>query len=370
MLKFSDLDAAVGEGIISRDQAARLRDFARRSQGPDEDAMEFIHDTRDEPFRLFRGFRDFFIFIGIIILSVGVSALAIGYLGMSVAIDDVLDLTEGLRMRAVVISLALVVFGIALAEWITRLQRLPLSSLAISLAVAVWSSQLLVTLVVALAPGVFSNYDTGVALLSWLYYLGALLGMAAFYWRYRLPFALLPMAGSVVGLVYFMVRAGTQPDWSEHDGRLLIGGLGVAVFLAAMYFDFQDRLRVKRFAECAFWLHLLASPMIVHALLLGNASGTPDLPLVLGAMAALALIALLIDRRALLVSGLIYFGVAIGQIVSSSALLSEHEFAVTASLLGASVLVLGLLWSPIRNVVVGALPLGALKDRLPPVTAH
>lgn len=369
MLKLSDLNAAVGEGIISRDQAERLRDFAQRSVGMDDDTMEFVHDTRDEPFRLFRGFRDFFIFIGIIIFAVGLSGLAAGYLGGGTDYEDILTFSYSLRIRAVGLTFGLVVIGVALAEWITRRQRLPLSSLVTSLALAAWSAQFVVTIAASVLPGIFTETRDAAVILTWLYFLGAILGMLVFYWRYKLPFALLPLAGSVVGLLYFFIAAAVGPEWSGEHGRILIGCLGVGVFVAAMWFDVKDRLRVKRFSECAFWLHLLASPMIVHALLLGNASGTPNLALVLGSLAILAFLALLIDRRALLVSGLIYFAVAIGQIVASSSILSEHEFAFTASLLGASVLCLGLGWTPIRRVLVNALPLGGLKSFLPPVAA-
>ncbi len=43
-------------------------------------------------------------------------------------------------------------------------------------------------------------------------------------------------------------------------------GCGLAVFAAAMAFDISDRERVTRRADCAFWLHLLAAPLIVHSL--------------------------------------------------------------------------------------------------------
>src|SRR5438874_3733945 len=37
--------------------------------------------------------------------------------------------------------------------------------------------------------------------------------------------------------------------------------------LAAMAFDASDRERATRRADCAFWLHLLAAPLIVHSLI-------------------------------------------------------------------------------------------------------
>ena len=34
-----------------------------------------------------------------------------------------------------------------------------------------------------------------------------------------------------------------------------------------MYYDLSDRTRTTRLADCAFWLHLLAAPLIVHSLI-------------------------------------------------------------------------------------------------------
>lgn len=360
MLKMTDLEAAVAEGIISQAQAERLRDFARRlSAGSDSEALEFSQDTRDEPFRLLRGFRDFFIAIGIAIFAVGLTSLLYSFTVESGGIE-----TAAIRDRVwnVVLVAVLLLVGIALAEWITRRLRLPLSSLVTAIAFGVWSAGFAIMLCALLAPSVFSDNDAVYALVPWLAFLGAVFGLIGFYWRYRLPFTLLPLAASVAGFIYFVLYATFEASWTDLHTRLLIGVLGVAVFLAAMWFDMKDPLRARRFAECGFWLHLLAAPMMVHALLLGH-----NLVLILGSMAVLALIALLIDRRALLVAGLSYLAVAIAQIVSRSEALGGLEFAVTASVLGACVLCLGLGWTPIRRLVLEAVPADGLKARLPPV---
>ena len=89
---------------------------------------------------------------------------------------------------------------------------------------------------------------------------------AAFYWRFKLPFALLPLAASLViaalGVASFLVpHAPAVADTVV----LLVCGLGV--FAAAMSFDASDRERLTRRADCAFWLHLLAAPLIVHSVI-------------------------------------------------------------------------------------------------------
>jgi len=367
MLKMSDLEAAVAEGIISQAQAERLRDFARRlTAGGDSEALEFSQDTRDEPFRLLRGFRDVFIAIGIAIFAVGLSSLTYSF---TTEFVDFPELALRDRVWNLAMEIVLLVVGMVLAEWITRRQRLPLASLVISIAFGVWSAGVAVMLCNLVAPSLFTDETPALALVRWLSGLGAFLGLIGFYWRYRLPFTLLPLAASAAGFILFALSATFANAWTDLHARILIGVLGVVVFLAAMWFDMKDPLRVKRFAECGFWLHLLAAPMMVHALLLGQTGNAPDLLLILGAMAVLALVALLIDRRALLVAGLSYLAVAIAQIVSRSEALGGLEFAVTASVLGACVLCLGLGWTPIRRLVLAAVPADGLKAHLPPVAS-
>lgn len=366
MLKMSDLEAAAAEGIISRDQAARLLDFANRLAGTSDEAIEVSDDTRDEPFRLLRGFRDFFIAIGIAIFSVGITTLAVTGAGWSGTMNVWAGSNESWMF---VYALGLTGTGVVLAEWITRRQRLPLSSLMTSVAFALWSALLLTTFFIMIWEPAHSKAEWAGAIVPWLMFLGAVIGTTLFYWRYRLPFALLLLAGCFAGFVYFLLSAVLHDQWTDAHARSVIGVLGVLGFAVAMWFDAKDPLRVTRFSECGFWLHLLAAPMMVHSLLFNQFDGEPNLALILGSMAVLALVALLIDRRALLVAGLSYLAVAITQVVSRSEFLDGFEFAVTASILGAAVLFLGLGWTPIRRGLINAVPLGSLKSMLPPVAA-
>ncbi len=87
--------------------------------------------------------------------------------------------------------------------------------------------------------------------------------------------------------------------------------LGVGVFLFAMWWDASDPRRETRRSDVAFWLHLLAAPLIVHPVfsLLGltdGAASTLDAAVVILLYVVLGLVALAIDRRALLVSALAY----------------------------------------------------------------
>lgn len=373
MLTKSDLDAAAAEGIISKQQALQLSDFAARLGRTGDAALDFSQDTRDEPFRLLKGFRDIFIAIGVVIFAVGLSSVAKEFYNGDWWRTSAPFFQGTYALSDVAIALGLVAAGVLLAEWVTRIQRLPLSSLVLAVVIAFWAAVLSTTLLRYVLPDAAVTRPIDAASLALLPLSGAILGLILFYWRYRLPFALLPLVAAAAWFIYALLQSIFAITHIEGFQRVTIGVLGLMVFALAMWFDLKDRLRVTRFSECAFWLHLLAAPMLVHSLLVGNnvsgISGEPNIAFVLGVMAMLALLALAIDRRALLVSGLSYFAVAIGGIIYRTEIFEGMEFAFTAFIFGVVVLCLGLGWASIRRIIVRLLPFSSLKERLPPVAA-
>ncbi len=86
----------------------------------------------------------------------------------------------------------------------------------------------------------------------------------------------------------------------------------------------------------------------------------------MGALAVyitMGLIALTIDRRALLVSALAYVLVTLTWLFDRFGAV-ELNVALTALVIGSALLTLSAFWSPIRTVIVGKLPVG-LQERLP-----
>ena len=134
------------------------------------------------------------------------------------------------------------------------------------------------------------------------------------HWRtFRVPITVAAGAAAVAAIAVSLLRRrlGRQID----DMRNLILGfvllLGVGTFLFAMRWDSSDPARITRRSDVAFWLHLLAAPMIVHPVfsLLGLNDGSASVGegvLVIILYVLIALAALAIDRRALLVSALAY----------------------------------------------------------------
>jgi hypothetical protein len=88
--------------------------------------------------------------------------------------------------------------------------------------------------------------------------------------------------------------------------------------------------------------------------------------LIAGTVALLTLVALVIDRRALLVSALIYLGSVIAYAITSSSSDNAGVFFATLLILGVTVLALGAGWAPLRRHIIALLS-PALATRLPPV---
>jgi hypothetical protein len=359
MLKDTDIDAAVAQGIVTEAQATALRELARQR------AIELGHEER---FRFLKGFNDVFFTIGVVLFLLGV-----GYFmpwGVS-----------GLLFTAAIVW--------ALAEILVRQLRLVLPGILLVIvfvslvfAVSVWlpAERWAGAEIKREIPTAFSflqslQYYPGGPLLFTVRALVPAAAAGAFYWRFKLPFALVPMAVSLVvgglGVASFLVPHAPAVADTIFS---LVSGLGL--FAAAMSFDIADRERVTRWADCAFWLHLLAAPLIVRSVMkllaapLDMAQMNAALALaVMVTVAILAVVAVLIDRRALLVSGLAYLGWAIGYTLADAGRGGAFTVAATLVILGALVLTLGTGWVALRRLLLPLLP-PAIANRLPPVPAR
>src|SRR5262249_14685448 len=77
---------------------------------------------------------------------------------------------------------------------------------------------------------------------------------------------------------------------------------------------------------------------------------------IVGIAAVLTLVAILIDRRALLVSALAYLGAVIGYAITGTATDRTAIFFATLVILGVLVLTIGVAWFPLRRALVRLLP--------------
>ena len=374
MLHEADLEAAVADGIVTTEQAAALRSLAERRAR--EHALAVGHEER---FHFMRSFNDFFFAIGVALLGGGLAfftaAVPLNSLFGALIVWALAELLVA-RMRLVLPGILLACFFVAfillaapvdfwfaastqtppgfdaLRDWFTNTRRT-----AAMRASDVWPPMLIAYALIGSAAGL------------------------VFYARFRLPFALLLVAG---GLVCAAIAATHlyYPLTARYFEPYVLLVCGFAVFAAAMAFDTSDRERLTRRADCAFWLHLLAAPLIVHSLIELVWARTPGVGRLASTLTAesavaialivavLATIAVITDRRALLVSALTYLGVVIGYAIANTigqqGADKSFVFFATLVVLGALVLALGVGWQPMRRLLLSLLS-PALANRLPPV---
>ncbi len=194
-------------------------------------------------------------------------------------------------------------------------------------------------------------------------------GLTWLHWRrFRVPITVAAGAAALIGMVVGLLIAIT-PDLLKRMNFILFAA-GIAVFVFAMYWDMTDPLRQTRRADVAFWLHLLAAPLIVHPVftlfgLLDRDVGVGGAMVVMLLYVIMAVIALVIDRRALMVSALVYVLAAISAVLEKFGAVGVNV-ALTALLIGSALLMLSAFWHVSRARVVGCLP-GAWRSRLPPL---
>lgn len=348
MYSESDLQAAVDAKVFTPEAAMAFRShIASVRSAPAAD---------EESFRLITGFNDIFVSIAAIILL-----MAVGWIGASIhpALGGAF------------------VAGSAwfLAEYFTRKRRMALPS---------------IVLVLAFSGGVFATmvgflFEHGEAIFG--QHLGHTLGAILFgtialvtaaatwaHWkRFMVPITVAAgtaaLAATAVALVLSITGMPEQPDALVMS---LVLTAGIGVFALAMWWDRSDRVRQTRRSDVAFWLHLLAAPMIAHPVfhLLGvtegNDIGSGAAVMVVAIYVLFGLIALAIDRRALLVSALAYVLFALTQLFREFGAV-ELNVALTAFVIGSALLLLSAFWQNARAVVVGMLP-DNLANQLPATT--
>ncbi|WP_404369966.1 hypothetical protein AB5I39_00740 [Sphingomonas sp. MMS24-J45] len=337
MYSESDIDGAVTAGAISAQAAAALRNhIAASNAAPAVD---------EEHFRLLSGFNDIFVSIAIALVLT-----AVAWIGKSI--------TTPLAGALVAIT------AWSLAEYFTRARRMALPSILLLLAfvggVAATFVGVLVELKLDLSDSTSAAIGAGIALIA--------TGAAWLHWRrFMVPITVAAGAGAAVAVVVGLVMAALPGAKEAIYPLLLLCGL--AVFALAMRWDMSDRERRTRRSDVAFWLHLAAAPMIAHPVfhmlgVFGGDIGIGTALIVLALYLAFAFVALAVDRRALLVSSLVYVLYAMYALFQNAGAV-ELAWAFTALVIGSALLTLSAFWPTMRRMVVATL--GNLGDRLPPV---
>ncbi|MGI9351595.1 MAG: hypothetical protein ACR2O3_08535 [Rhizobiaceae bacterium] len=354
------LEIAFARGIISESQANAIRLLDSEKAAPE---MRLYHqeDNDDEGFRFVTGFSDIFIALGIIILLTGIVRTGL------------LDSVGGTFL------IAILCWG--LSEIVATWQRRSLPSIVSAAGFVTTISAAVFAHVGSIQPAsLFREPDVVLVFthnINWILPLLLLLSSLFYYWRFRLPFALFISALSFAATIF----AGLLNilDSSQISPAIIpaLVGSGLAIFCSAIFFDAQDPERKTRLSDNAFWLHLVASPLIVHSIMWQSAiwltgseqfstqsldqAAFPLSIVVLLIFLILMIIALIINRRAMLVSSLIYVTLALTYLGSTTG-----GYASAASfvpiILGSGILSIGIGWQALRKIIFRVLP----ADRVAP----
>ncbi len=368
------LDKAVEQGILTRLQVAELHELAglapRDAVPASAGASEGAYPRDPENLRFIGGFGDVFVTIGILLF---LSAMA-------QMVGGVAD--GGLGGAATALG------SWVLAEYFTRRRRMALPSIVLLIGFvgglfgAVLQSPGIVPDRVLAEWGVLGWVESlgwenggGLFLIAGLV---AALGAALHYWRFRVPITVAAGAGSLA-VALFAGLSLTMPAFVGDHTAIVLAVFGAALFALAMRFDLKDPARVTRNTDIAFWLHLLAAPLIVRAVLPAaggegfstdwfftapSTLSTGSAALVLVLFLGLGAVSILIDRRALLVAGLSFAGVAYWSVLRAADLAADNGVVITLASLGAFILLVSIGWKPLRRLLLLGVP-AALTRRLP-----
>ncbi len=325
MYNEDDLNSAVQAGVMSAQTADAFRaHVARLDHSPAVD---------EEHFRLITGFNDIFVVIACSLLLVSVNWI-------------------GAEFAAWLGPLAAAGTAWGLAEFFVRQRRMALPAIVLLLAFVGY-----IFYAIYAVMGAENSYiaSGGAALAAWCHWL-----------RFRVPVTVAAGTAAVVGTMV-SVSIVAWPQMQDYLPPFIFVA-GVAVFALAMRWDTGDKLRLTRQSDVAFWLHLLAAPLLVHPVF--SAVAFSDAPpsviqggVVLALYIAIALVSVAIDRRALMVSALAYVLYAFSSLLKIYGVVSLG-FALTALCVGSTLLLLSAFWHPCRGFVLSMLP-STLVKRLP-----
>lgn len=362
MISDETLARAAEQGLISAAQAESLRALeAAAVRPPPMDAWSAAArpSPDDESLRFITGFSDVFVAIGLFL-----------FLGAA-----------GFFLQRFFGDVALWI-GVAIAAWLlaeffARKRRMALPSIILLgvFACSVFGAATELaggfgsTSVFRLDSAEFGRHlmATGLAASATIAFVGL------HYWRFRIPITIAAMMAALsAAFVSFVYALWVNPDDHAFNHGIfnsLVLVCGIATFALAMYFDSSDPQRLTRRTDIAFWLHLLAAPLIVHPVVRlfyrdTIAIETTGAVAILAVFLIFALVAVAIDRRALLVSGLVYAGIAFGTLLRQTGF-ANLMLPATLLALGAFVLVLSAGWQALRRTIWRLFP-APLARCLPP----
>lgn len=338
MYSENEIESAVAAGTLSREAAEALRAHVSDiRQAPLAD---------EEQFRLITSFNDIFVAIAGVLVLVGA-----GWLGGSI--------------WPPLGGLAVAGSAWGMAEFFTRRRRMAFPSIVffIAFVIGIYGFVTLAFLKPHSALEWFGSSPSPKFLLSQAMGAALVVGASWLHWRrFMVPIAVATGVAAIARFLFALIVWVAYPNVGWWTLYLVLAG-GLVIFFYAMRWDIEDRERKTRKSDVAFWLHLAASPMIVHPIfvLMGvNVWMTGDSAVLIAVLAiaiyaALGFVALVVDRRAILVSALVYVLAAAIFLVSKIGS-SSISFALAIIVIGSSLLMLSAFWQKMRQSILPLLP--------------
>lgn len=315
-----DLNLAIEKKIFSADSVEAFRSMMSSSNNSSM--------VDEENFRLVGGFNDIFIVIACALLLFSslwvMSSIseALGYVvfaGLSWGLAEIFVLKRKMALPAIVLLLAFVGGVFAFSQ-------------------ALFGSVLEVASIISTALSTLAAYC---------------------HWRrFKVPVTIAVGTGAALALLASIVISIVP----ENTGMLMVTLFfcGCIAFIFAMYWDSADTSRTTRKSDVAFWLHLLSAPLIIHPIFwgLGVLEGNESLinmALVILLYLFMAVLSILIDRRAFMVSSLLYVIYALSSLIDNYSGIG-YSFPLTGVVVGTSLLLLSIYWQRVRALFVMRLP--------------
>ncbi len=312
MISKATLKKAAAQEIIDSQQVEPLYQFIKNQQ------TDSLSDNKEEPLKFIRSFGDVFITLGIALLVISIK------------------MTELSGYYYLIPATAFIV----IAEWLVRVRRLALPGIAILIAILFFVNK-----AIAFDHEHATLFGLGILSITSL----------LFYLRYKMPFSLLPLTAGLVAMTIIQIGLDVI------NYPIIFTAIGIIIFIIAMWFDSQDTKRESHLSDSAFWLHLLASPLIVHGLMASMLTTentwiqSMNMEIIIVVFfAGFFLLALFVDRRAMLISTQIYMIYALTQILQNQ-INSQNIMIYVLMTLGLFVIFFGTYWYKTRQLIFGFL---------------
>ncbi len=354
---------------------------------------EFATPVGEEHVRFVRNFNDIFLSMGILMFAIGLAFIAMVTITPLAGPPELFDtdgnFVGGARFvfiaGSVFLVCALIMWG--LGEIVARKRRMFLPAIVVLLTFT--------TFMVLAAAGFYLSIEASSAVekiqengfrggsllnlanqfktMPLVLFTVATFSVLAFYIRTKLPFAMgvgsAAFAGVVISFLFMF-----KPHLVVGNFWVIAFLSGAFLFLLGMFFDARDPLRQTRFADNGFWLHFLAGPVIFFSVMamtvgVGGAVNSGSAIVTLIIVSVFAVISLLINRRALLVSGILSAVGAVLQLVGGGSTGGVMALGITFFVLGSAIVILGSAWSSLRRILIAPFPKSGFIARIiPPET--